>query len=103
METRQMQTTTLSRVLATAAASAALVACGGGSDRPAPAPQNPPPVVQDGPMVRKTTAGKIEGVDDSAATGTYAWKGVPFAQPPVGNLRWAPPAEPAAWDGVRAT
>lgn len=97
-----MQTTTLTRVLAAAAACAALAACGGGSDSPPPAPQNPPPVAQDGPMVRKTTAGKIEGVDDGAATGTYAWKGVPFAQPPVGNLRWAPPADPLAWDGVRS-
>ncbi|SFN11017.1 carboxylesterase/lipase family protein [Variovorax sp. OV329] len=98
-----MQTMTLTRVLAATAACAALAACGGGSSSPPPATQNPPPVAQDGPMVRKTTAGKIEGVDDSAGTGTYAWKGVPFAQPPVGNLRWAPPADPVAWDGVRAT
>lgn len=94
---------TISRAFAALAACASLVACGGGSSNPPPQQPPPPPIAQDGPMVRKTTAGKIEGVDDSAATGTYAWKGVPFAQPPVGNLRWAPPADPVAWDGVRST
>ena len=29
------------------------------------------------------------------------FKGIPFAAPPVGNLRWAPPQEPAKWEGVR--
>jgi len=98
-------TTTIARALAAAAACAALVACGGGSSGSSggtTTPPPPPPVVQDGPMVRPTTAGKIEGTDDSAATGTYSWKGVPFAQPPVGALRWAPPAELKPWDGVRA-
>ena len=91
------------------AACVALSACGGGSDSgfsfmpivPVGPPAAPPPAA-DGPMVRQTTAGKIEGVDDSAATGTYAWKGVPFAQPPVGTLRWTPPADPKPWEGVRA-
>ena len=31
---------------------------------------------------------------------TCAFKGVPFTAPPVGDLRWRPPAEHAAWDGV---
>jgi para-nitrobenzyl esterase len=52
-------------------------------------------------VVRQTTAGKVEGVDDSAGSGTYSWKSVPFAQPPVGNLRWAPPVDAAPWEGVR--
>src|SRR5579864_7754127 len=29
------------------------------------------------------------------------FKGLPFAAPPVGNLRWASPKPPAHWDGVR--
>ncbi|MFM9922993.1 carboxylesterase family protein [Variovorax sp. H27-G14] len=95
---------------AAAAALASLAACGGGSSggagfaflpsAPAPAPAPPPPA-PDGPMVRQTTAGKIEGVDDSAASGTYFWKGVPFAKAPVGDLRWRAPAEPEAWSGIR--
>jgi len=90
------------RILAVAMACVALAACGGGSSGP-PAVflPVPPPPAQDGPMVRDTAAGKIEGTDDSAGTGTYSWKGVPFAQPPVGDLRWAPPVEPQPWEGVR--
>jgi para-nitrobenzyl esterase len=90
----------------------ALSACGGGSDSgfsftpivpaPPPPPAPPPAPPADGPMVRQTTAGKIEGVDDSAGTGTLSWKGVPFAKAPVGTLRWAPPADPESWQGVRA-
>jgi len=95
---------------AIAAASMALVACGGGGSgssgffpvAPPPPPPPAPPPAADGPMVRQTTAGKIEGVDDSAATGTFSWKGVPFAEAPVGALRWAPPADPKAWEGVRS-
>ena len=52
-------------------------------------------------MVRQTSAGKLEGVDDSANSGSYFWKGVPFAQAPVGKLRWRAPVEPAAWDDIR--
>lgn len=90
----------------------ALTACGGGGSSgssfaflpaapPAPPPPAAPPPAADGPMVRQTTAGKVEGVDDSTRTGTWFWKGVPFAQPPVGALRWRAPAEPAAWSGIR--
>jgi para-nitrobenzyl esterase len=98
--------------IATAAAAlAALAACGGGSSggagfafvpgAPAPAPVPPPQPVADGPMVRQTTAGKIEGVDDSAGSGTYFWKGVPFAKAPAGSLRWRAPVEPDAWSDIR--
>src|SRR5690349_23593912 len=86
-------TAAAARALA-AAACLALAACGGGSSGgsfsflpaapPAPPPPAAPPPAAEGPMVRQTTAGKIEGVDDSASSGTWFWKGVPFAQPPVG-------------------
>lgn len=42
--------------------------------------------------------GLIEGIDDS---GIAIYKGIPFAQPPVGDLRWRPPAEPENWNGIR--
>ena len=54
------------------------------------------------PELRETRYGMVRGTDDSATSGTYAWKGVPYAQPPVGALRWQPPAEPAAWTGERS-
>ena len=52
---------------------------------------------------RETRFGKIVGVDDSAGTGTYAWKGVPFAKPPVGDLRWKTPVDPDKWKSTRET
>ncbi|ANH67480.1 carboxylesterase/lipase family protein [Mitsuaria sp. 7] len=67
-----------------------IAACGGGSD-------DPPPTQ------RATTFGTVAGVDNSASSSTYAWLGVPYAQPPVGALRWMPPVDPAAWTGVRST
>ena len=48
-----------------------------------------------------TVAGTLEGeyVDD--ARDVLVFRGVPYAQPPVGNARWTPPAAVAAWYGVR--
>jgi para-nitrobenzyl esterase len=36
-----------------------------------------------------------------AEDGVTVYKGVPFARPPVGPLRWRPPQPPAPWSGVR--
>ncbi len=55
----------------------------------------------DGPEIRNTTYGVIRGTDDSAGTGTYSWKGIPYAKPPVGALRWKAPVEPDAWTSTR--
>lgn len=54
------------------------------------------------PMQRQTAWGPVSGSDDSAASGTWSWKGVPYAQPPVGALRWRAPRDPQPWSGVRA-
>lgn len=35
------------------------------------------------------------------ASGGYVFKGVPFAAPPIGDLRWQPPQAPATWEGSR--
>ncbi len=53
------------------------------------------------PELRETRYGLVRGVNDSAASGTYVWKGIPFARPPVGDLRWQPPQAPEAWQGER--
>ena len=46
----------------------------------------------------KTVEGILEGKDLS---GIHVFKGVPFAAPPVGNLRWKAPQPAAHWEGVR--
>lgn len=33
--------------------------------------------------------------------GSYLFRGIPFAAPPVGNLRWKPPQPVIAWKGIR--
>lgn len=46
----------------------------------------------------KIAPGRIEG---AAKDGVVSFKGVPFAAPPVGDLRWRPPQPVKAWTGVR--
>jgi para-nitrobenzyl esterase len=48
-------------------------------------------------VVRHTSFGPVVGTDDWKTTGTLSWKGVPFARPPVGELRWRAPVDPVAW------
>jgi len=46
-----------------------------------------------------TADGPISGVTDSQ--GVTSYKGIPFAAPPVGNLRWRAPQPVARWTSVR--
>jgi para-nitrobenzyl esterase len=48
----------------------------------------------------RTEAGDISGSTSSDGM-VQAFKGVPYARPPVGNLRWQPPQPPEKWEGVR--
>ncbi len=45
-----------------------------------------------------TQSGWIRGHDHGGVT---RYLGIPYATPPVGNLRWKAPRDPAPWDGVR--
>ena len=47
----------------------------------------------------KTTNGVLEGTTNSG-TGVRAFKGVPYAQPPIGDLRWRAPQPVKDWTGV---
>jgi para-nitrobenzyl esterase len=42
--------------------------------------------------------GLLRGAEDQ---GTCAWKGVPYAAPPLDDLRWKAPRASQAWEGVR--
>jgi para-nitrobenzyl esterase len=42
-----------------------------------------------------------ELVGDITGMGPYVFKGIPYAAPPVGPLRWHDPQPPAPWQGVR--
>src|SRR2546421_1325530 len=48
----------------------------------------------------KTDAGLLSGTS-AAAPGVRVFKGIPFAAPPVGALRWRAPQLVAKWTGVR--
>ena len=46
----------------------------------------------------KVEEGILQGVIEGGLT---VYKGIPFAAPPVGDLRWRGPQPPAKWNGVR--
>ncbi len=65
----------------------ALLGCGGDA----------PPAI-DASSKRTLGSGEVVGF---ASGDAHAWRGLPFARPPVGELRWRPPQPPRAWEGVR--
>jgi len=46
----------------------------------------------------KVTGGEVQGV---VTGGISVFKGIPFAAPPVGDLRWKAPAPVQAWTGIK--
>lgn len=44
------------------------------------------------------TSGKVSGVELSS--GIQVFRGIPFAAPPVGDLRWKPPEAAIPWSGI---
>lgn len=79
-----------SQLVAGLALALALAACGGG-DRP-------PPTAD--PTRATTTGGPVRGQANTGHT-LVQFKGIPYAAPPVGPLRWRPPQPPATWTEER--
>ncbi|GAB4569598.1 MAG: carboxylesterase family protein [Rhizobacter sp.] len=73
----------LSRALAGATLALGLVACGG----------------NDSNFEVNTTLGAVSGTETASS---YAYLGIPYAAPPVGNLRWRAPAAATPWSGTRS-
>lgn len=48
----------------------------------------------------KTETGLVSG-SETTNPAVRAYKGIPFAAPPIGDNRWRAPQPPAKWDGVR--
>ena len=53
---------------------------------------------EDNTYVVKTTAGKVRGV--ARAKGGAEFLGIPYAEPPVGRLRWRAPVAKKKWSGI---
>ena len=76
----------------------AAIATAGLHDGLAQQPQEPATVI------RTVAQGKLRGEATKAGQnpdGLVIFRGVPFAQPPVGPLRFRPPQRPAPWTGIR--
>src|SRR5262245_11290985 len=77
----------------------ALSALGQGAEEPAAAARDgaartPTPELRiDGGVIRGLAVGEKKDV--------HAYKGIPYAAPPVGDRRWKPPQPAAPWPGVR--
>ena len=50
------------------------------------------------PATVRVDTGELQGV---VADDVLSFKGIPFAAPPIGELRWRPPQPAARWTGVR--
>ncbi len=68
----------------------AALACSGEDAPPAPDPSSQ----------RSVSGGAVVGTQP-AGREAHAWRGLPFARPPLGPLRWRAPRAPEAWSGTR--
>jgi para-nitrobenzyl esterase len=51
-------------------------------------------------LIVATASGPVQGLEDD---GVFSYRGIPYAAPPVGDLRWKPPVEPTSWTDTLAT
>jgi para-nitrobenzyl esterase len=51
-------------------------------------------------LVQTTQFGQVQGYRQDNA---LVWEGIPYGKPPVGELRWRAPQDPAPWPGIKET
>ncbi len=56
------------------------------------------PSASSGDLVVETQSGPVQGI---ATETMHEWRGIPYAAPPVGHLRWRPPEAVTPWTDVR--
>ena len=61
-------------------------------------PEAEPTMAVSTPHVR-TLTGTLQGVATNEDVDVF--RGIPYAQPPTGDLRWRPPQAPRPWEGIR--
>ena len=54
------------------------------------------------PTLVSTPAGRVQGYLNEESD-TLIWRGIPYAQPPTGDLRWRSPLPAKNWSGVKET
>jgi para-nitrobenzyl esterase len=73
-----------------------LISAGAASGQP---PANPLPDPLANPLVVQTTAGLVRGI--VRTSGGAEFLGIPYAQPPIGDLRWREPLPAKSFAGIR--
>jgi para-nitrobenzyl esterase len=86
------------RYLASAATLAVLLVSSTAWAQALPAPVAATPAADAGDPLVRTEQGRVQGV---IVNGVAVFRGLPFAAPPVGELRWRAPKPPAKWSDVR--
>ncbi|KAJ8954408.1 hypothetical protein NQ318_011082 [Aromia moschata] len=61
-------------------------------------------IAKEDPIV-ETKYGNVRGREEYSKSyrGYYAFKGIPYARPPIGSLRFKPPLEPLRWSNILTT
>jgi para-nitrobenzyl esterase len=86
--------------MAAAAAASLLIGCASSTLRHDETPATIQPLGEwTGSPVVHSRFGAIQGSAD--ADSTWVWRAIPYAAPPVRELRWRAPRDPAPWNGVR--
>ena len=88
-------------VLAVAIAVVALIPMARAKDSAKPDAAKSPDVLKVTAQTVKLAEGLVRGLVVGEQDEVHAYRGIPFAAPPVGDLRWRAPQAPASWTGVR--